>query len=488
MKTDQKGVTSPSVLADEPKNVLVKVHHQTPVERAALGKDARSKTAREMHAAWEPPGDRPDPVDLLELQAATRIPELIPIRYGRMLASPFAFFRGAAAIMASDLATLSNTGIHVQLCGDAHLANFGGFASPERELVLDINDFDETLPGPWEWDLKRLAASLEIASRERGFDTKTRRSLVLGAVGEYHRAMREFAGLGNLELWYQHMDLAAMQTRWGTSVKRKVMMSLEADFAQAYHRDNLRAFEKLTRRVNGQLRIAAHPPLLVPIEDLLPAAEQEPFEETMRGLIRKYRATLQPDRRHLLESFHYAHIARKVVGVGSVGTRTWILLLLGRDDQDPLFLQIKEAQASVLEPYLTKSVYADHGKRVVEGQQLMQAASDIFLGWDRAPVGLDGKSHDFYIRQLWDWKISADVEVMKPGELMVYGKMCGWTLARAHARSGDRIAIGAYLGKGVTFDLALAEFAIAYAEQNERDYQALVTAVKNNRVKAETGI
>jgi uncharacterized protein (DUF2252 family) len=488
MKTDQNGVASPSNPADEPINGAAKVHHRTPVERAAMGKAARLKISRDMHAAWEPPSDRPDPVDLLEAQAATRIPELISIRYGRMLASPFAFYRGAAAIMAADLATLPNTGIHVQLCGDAHLANFGGFASPERDLFLDINDFDETLPGPWEWDLKRLAASLESASREMGFDAKTRRSLVLGAVGEYHRAMREFAGLGNLDLWYLHLDLAALQMRWGTSVKPKVMKSLEADFAQAYHRDNLRAFEKLTHRVNGQLRIAAHPPLLVPIEDLLPAAEQEPFEVTIRGLIRKYRATLQPDRQRLLESFHYAHIARKVVGVGSVGTHTWILLLLGRDDQDPLFLQIKEAQASVLEPYLTKSVYADHGKRVVEGQQLMQAASDIFLGWDRSPVGLDGKSHDYYIRQLWDWKISADVEVMKPGELMVYGKMCGWTLARAHARSGDRITIGAYLGKGVTFDLALAEFASAYADQNERDYQTLAAAVKSGRIKAETGI
>ena len=464
------------------------VHHRTPAERAAVGKAARSKSPRELHTAWEPSGDRPDPVDLLEAQAAARIPELVPIRYGRMLASPFAFYRGAAAIMAADLASMPNTGLHAQLCGDAHLANFGGFASPERELVLDINDFDETLPGPWEWDLKRLAASLEIAGRERGFDARTRRRLVLAGVGEYHRAMREFAGMRNLDLWYLHLDPAALQSRWGMSAKPKAMKALQADFAQGYHRDNRRALEKLTARVNGQLRIVATPPLIVPIEDLLPDVEQDQFEETIRAFIRRYRPSLQPDRRRLLESFQYAHLARKVVGVGSVGTRAWILLMLGRDDADPLFLQVKEAGASVLEPYLTRSVYANHGQRVVEGQQLMQAASDIFLGWDRAPVGLDGQSHDFYVRQLWDWKISADVAVMAPGELQVYGKMCNWTLARAHARSGDPIAMAAYLGKGEAFDAALAEFAVAYADQNERDYQALVAAVKNGRVRAETGI
>jgi uncharacterized protein (DUF2252 family) len=404
-----------------------------------------------------------------------------------MLASPFAFYRGAAAIMASDLATMPNTGLHVQLCGDAHLTNFGGFASPERELILDINDFDETLPGPWEWDLKRLAASLEIAGRERGFDAKARRRLVLAGVGEYHRAMHEFGEMRNLDLWYLHLDQPALQSRWGRSKKPKAMKALEADFAQGHHRDNQRALEKLTARVNGRLRIVATPPLIVPIEDLLPDAEQDQFEQTIRRLIRPYRASLQPDRRRLLEGFQYAHLARKVVGVGSVGTRSWILLMLGRDDRDPLFLQIKEAGASVLEPYLTKSVYANHGQRVVEGQQLMQAASDIFLGWDRVPLGLDGQPHDFYVRQLWDWKISADVAVMAPGELEVYGKMCSWTLARAHARSGDRIAISAYLGKGEAFDLALAQFAVAYADQNERDYQALVAAVKESRVKAEIG-
>jgi uncharacterized protein (DUF2252 family) len=464
------------------------IHHATPSERAAMGKTARLKIQRADQAAWDPPATRPDPVGLLEAQAATRLPELVPIRYGRMLASPFAFYRGAAAIMASDLASLPHTALNVQLCGDAHLSNFGGFASPERELILDINDFDETLLGPWEWDVKRLAASLEIAGRERNFDAKARRGLVLGAVGEYHRAMGEFAKLGNLEMWYLHLNLAAIQSRWGMSTKHKVIKTLETDFAQAYHRDNLRAFEKLTHRVNGQLRIVAHPPLIVPIEDLMVDKGQEQIEDILRDLIRNYRASLEPDRRRLLESYNYAHMARKVVGVGSVGTRAWVILLLGRDDLDPLFLQVKEAQASVLEPYLSKSAYRTNGKRVVEGQWMMQAASDIFLGWERVETGLDGKPHDFYIRQLWDWKISADVETMAPAEMMVYGKMCGWTLARAHARSGDRIAISAYLGKNNVLDHALAEFATAYAEQNESDFQALVEAVKNDRIKAQTGI
>jgi uncharacterized protein (DUF2252 family) len=488
MKTKQKGKSSISGPADNPKSASAENRHPTPTERAAKGKAARSKVPREAHAAWSPPADRPAPIYLLEAQAATRIPELIPIRYGRMLASPFAFYRGAAAIMASDLATVPDTGLHVQLCGDAHISNFGGFASPERELILDINDFDETLPGPWEWDVKRLVVSVEIAGRERGFNAKTRRGIVLAMVGEYHRAMHEFARMGNLEMWYLHLSPAAVESRWGMAAKPKVMKTLEAEFSQAYHRDNQRAYEKLTETINGKLQIAAHPPLVVPIEDILPDRELAGFEETMRGLIHRYGQTLQSDRRQLLESYRYIHMARKVVGVGSVGTRAWIMLLLGRDDHDPLFLQVKEAQASVLEPYLSKSVYADHGQRVVTGQKLMQAASDIFLGWERIPVGTDGKTHDYYVRQLWDWKISADVETMAPGEMMVYGQMCGWTLARAHARSGDRIAINAYLGKSDAIDQALADFAAAYADQNERDYQLLVAAVKDNRIRAETGI
>ncbi len=379
------------------------------------------------------------PVALLEAQALTRIPELVPIRYGRMLVSPFAFYRGAAVIMASDLASMPHTGLQVQLCGDAHLSNFGGFASPERELILDINDFDETLPGPWEWDVKRLAASVEIAARERGFDVETRQNLVHGTVDEYCQAMHEFAALDNLDMWYLHLDPAQVHARWGKVTTADTMKDLDADFAHALKRDNIRAFKKLTRRVDGQLRIAAHPPLIVPIEDLVSddRIRTSPRKDT-RMLIRSYRATLQPDRRRLLESYQYVHMARKVVGVGSVGTRTWVLLMLGRDDKDPLFLQVKEAEASVLEPYLGQSKFANHGQRVVEGQWLMQAASDIFLGWEHVPAGLDGKAHDFYIRQLWDWKVSPNIAVMPADELLVYGKMCGWTLARAHARSGDR--------------------------------------------------
>jgi uncharacterized protein (DUF2252 family) len=465
-----------------------RVYHETPEERTKRGKAARATVPRSTLAAWDPPDDRSDPLDLLEGQALGRVPELVPIRYGRMLTSPFAFYRGAAVIMASDLALMPNTGLQVQLCGDAHLSNFGGFASPERKLILDLNDFDETLPGPWEWDVKRLAASLEIAGRERNFDSKTRRSLVSATVGEYQRAMREFSQLRNLDMWYLHLNPEAIQARWGISAKPKAMKSLEADFAKGYHKDNLRASEKLTRRVNGKLQIAPNPPMILPVEDLYTRGGQEEIEEILRRLIRSYRSSLQPDLRHLVKSFRYVHIARKVVGVGSVGTLTWILLMLGRDDQDPLFLQVKEAKTSVLEPYLGKSAYSHQGRRVVEGQRLMQAASDIFLGWERVPSGIDGKSHDFYLRQLWDWKVSADVEVMTAGEMSIYGKMCGWTLARAHARSGDRIAIAAYLGKGKVYNQALVEFATTYADQNERDYQALVAAVNDGRIKAETGV
>jgi uncharacterized protein (DUF2252 family) len=461
----------------------------TPAERAARGKAARSKLVRSDLAAWEPPADRPDPVGLLEAQAATRIPELVPIRYGRMLASPFAFYRGAAAIMASDLAAMSQSGLHVQLCGDAHLANFGGFASPERDLVFDINDFDETLPGPWEWDVKRLAASIEIAGRERGFTSKQRRSMVLATVGEYRRAMREFAAMGNLDLWYALLDAAKIRARWGSTARLRDLKRIEADFGLAHTRDNQRAFERLTQRVGSQLQIVSHPPLVVPLEELCrDDVECSQMEQRFRNFLRAYGKTLRDDRRHLLEQFRLVQVARKVVGVGSVGTRTWIALLLGRDDRDPLFLQFKEAQASVLEAYAAKSRFADHGKRVVEGQRFMQAASDILLGWERMPGGMDGESHDYYVRQLWDWRLSANLESMPLQEMTIYGEMCGWTLARAHACSGDRIAIGAYLGKSDAFDQALSEFAVAYAAQNQRDYTALVDAAKSGRVKAVTGM
>jgi uncharacterized protein (DUF2252 family) len=492
MKKKQKEESISTSPADAPISTPAEagpVPLSMPAQRTAMGRTARTKVPRADHAAWDPPGDRPDPVDLLEAQAVTRIPELVPIRYGRMLASPFAFYRGAAAIMASDLATTPNSGLHVQLCGDAHLSNFGGFASPERDIVFDINDFDETLPGPWEWDVKRLAASIEIAGRERGFDARQRRSIVLATAGEYRGAMREFAAMRNLDVWYALLDAAKIQARWGVTAKPKNLKKIEADLTHAHTRDNLRAFEKLTHRVDDQLKIVSHPPLIVPYEELLSeGSDRFKMVETFQDLLHAYGKTLPDDRRRLLSQFHYVHLARKVVGVGSVGTRTWIALLLGRDDQDPLFLQFKETQASVLEPYAGKSRFTEHGKRVVEGQRLMQAASDIFLGWERVPEGLDGQPHDFYIRQLWDWKLSADVETMSPKEMTIYGEMCGWTLARAHARSGDRIAIGAYLGKGDSFDQALAEFAAAYADQNQRDYQALLDAVKSGRLKAETEV
>jgi len=461
--------------------------HLTVKERIRQGKAARSGCPRSSHAAWDPAPDRPDPVELLEDQARSRVPELVPIRYERMLFSPFAFYRGAAVIMASDLSTMPNTGLTVQLCGDAHLSNFGGFASPERDLILDVNDFDETLPGPWEWDVKRLVASVEIAGRERGFGAKTNRRLVLDTVAEYRQSMEEFALLGHIELWHLHMDLAGMKARWGGTVKHKTMKALDARLEHAHHRDNHRALEKLTGYVDGQLRIAPSPPLVIPIENLISANEKESEEETVHRFVRNYRAQMRGDRQRLLESYHFVHLARKVVGVGSVGTRTWILLLVGRDETDPLFLQVKEANASVLEPYLGKSIYANHGRRVVEGQWLMQASSDIFLGWGHVENGIDGRSHDFYVRQLWDWKISLDVETMDPEEMIIYVKMCAWTLARAHARSGDPIAISTYLGKKDHIDNALAEFAAAYADQNEQDYQALVTAARDGRIKVGIG-
>lgn len=452
-------------------------------ERIDRGKAARLVCPRSVQAAWSPVQDRPDPVQLLEDQAKSRIPELVPIRYERMLASPFAFYRGAAVIMAADLATMPNTGLTVQLCGDAHLSNFGGFASPERDLILDVNDFDETLPGPWEWDVKRLVASVEIAGRERGFDSNVLHNLVLGVAQDYRQAMHEFAMLSNLNMWYLHMDLAGIKERWGSSLKHKEMKALDSKFAHATHKDNHRALEKLTQQVNGQIRIAPNPPFVVPIEDVLTDMEQDQIEKTLVALIGKYTINLRDDYQKLMEDYRYVHMARKVVGVGSVGTRTWIILFLGRDDQDPLFLQVKEAQDSVLEPYLGNSIYTNNGQRVVQGQWLMQSSSDIFLGWEQT-IGSDGVPRDFYIRQLWDWKVSLDFETMEPGEAMVYGKMCAWILARAHARSGDRLAIDAYLGTGPEIDNALAKFAVAYADQNERDYQALIDAAKSGRIKA----
>ena len=463
------------------------VPHFTPAERAARGKAARGELPRSSHAAWEPAPRRRDPVDLLEEQAQTRLPELGRIRYGRMLVSPFSFFRGSAYLMAADLADGPRTGLHAQLCGDAHLANFGIFAAPDRRLVFSINDFDETLPGPFEWDVKRLAASFAVAGRDRGFDDASRRSIVTAAVREYREAIARFAGMRNIDVWYTRLDVAGIRKRLGEAVSNKQLKRFRASVADVRTKDSLRALAKLCDTVDGELRIVGNPPLVTPIEDVLPGAEREHLEDVVRRMIRTYRRTLPHDRRHLLESYRYVHAARKVVGVGSVGTRTWILLMVGRDGSDPLFLQFKEAQTSVLEPFLGKSRYAQHGQRVVEGQRMMQAAPDIMLGWERI-LTIDGQHRDFYIRQLWDAKGSAEIESMDPSGLKSYGRICGWTLARAHARSGDRIAIAAYLGGGDAFDRAMAEFAELYADQNDRDYRALQEAAASGRVEAELGV
>jgi Uncharacterized protein conserved in bacteria (DUF2252) len=457
--------------------------HLTPEERAARGKAARAQVPRSSHAGWEAQPARPDPIGLLEEQATTRVQELVPIRYGRMLASPFAFYRGAAYLMASDLASTPRSGLMVQACGDAHVSNFGLFGSPERELLFDINDFDETVPGPWEWDVKRLAASLAIAGRNNGFPIKERAQIVGSATGAYRSAMRDFAAMRNLEVWYASVRVQEGLPRLKAMFDKKNRKDAERIVTKARTKDSLGAFAKLTHVVDGKRRIISDPPLVVPVEELLPQAQATQFLSTMHDLIRSYRRSLPSDRKHLLEDFRFAHLARKVVGVGSVGTRAWIALMLGRDDQDPLFLQAKEAQASVLEPFVGKSRYANHGQRVVEGQRLMQAASDIFLGWDRL-AGIDGVSRDFYVRQLRDWKGSWAPEAMVPQVMTVYGQMCAWTLARAHARSGDRIAIASYLGGSDAFDRAIVSFAEAYADQNDKDYAALETAVKTGKVKA----
>jgi len=459
------------------------VVHLTPEERAARGKAARAEVPRSSHARWDAPSGRPDPIGLLEEQAKSRVPELVPIRYGRMLASPFAFYRGAAYLMASDLASTPRSGFIVQACGDAHVSNFGLFASPERELLFDINDFDETAPGPWEWDVKRLAASLAIAGRNNGFADKDRTEVVRGAASAYRSAMREFAAMRNLDVWYAHARVREGLPGLQAMLDKKNLKAAERVVTRARTKDSMEAFDKLTTDVEGERRIISEPPLIVPVEELLPADEATRFLGTIHELIRSYRRTLQGDRKHLLEDFRFVHLARKVVGVGSVGTRAWIVLLLGRDGEDPLFLQAKEAQASVLEPFVGKSRYANHGQRVVEGQRLMQAASDIFLGWNRL-AGMDGVVRDFYIRQLRDWKGSWAPEAMVPQVMSVYGQMCAWTLARAHARAGDRIAIASYLGGSDAFDRAIASFSETYADQNDLDYAALKAALKANKIKA----
>jgi uncharacterized protein (DUF2252 family) len=457
---------------------------RAPAERAEQGRAARAEVPRSSHGEWQAPPDRPDPIDLLEEQATIRVPELVPIRYGRMMQSPFAFFRGAAYVMASDLAPTPTSGMRVQLCGDAHLSNFGGFGSPERALVFDLNDFDETLPGPWEWDVKRFAASLEISARERGWPARERRAIVRVGVREYRAALRDFSSLTPIALWYSRMDESTLAKDMLGQISPSASRRFERAAAKARRNDSTRAFEKLARVENGTPRIISDPPLIVPIEDLASSMPAKEIEQELLVLLKRYRETLQDDRRRLLDNYRYAHLARKVVGVGSVGTRCWIMLLVSRDGDDPLFLQCKESPPSVLERFAGKSQYRNNGQRVVEGQRLMQATSDIFLGWLHNDEGLDGVARDFYVRQLRDWKASADVATLEPETMMIYARMCGWTLARAHARSGDAIAIGSYLGAGGAFDRAMSEFAEHYADQNERDHQGLVDAVRSGLIEA----
>jgi uncharacterized protein (DUF2252 family) len=459
--------------------------HPAPAERAARGRATRARVPRSLHETWKRSPDRRDPVVLLEEQGQSRVPELVPLRYVRMLASPFAFFRGGAYLMAADLAGEPRTGLEVQLCGDAHLANFGAFAAPDRRMVISINDFDESLPGPFEWDVKRLVASFAVAGRDRNFDAAQRDGVNRTVVSAYRSAMHEFAGMRTLDVWYLRLDADEVPERFGAGTDKEAHKRFARNLAKAKGKDSLRALTKLTHVADGRPQLISDPPLLVPIEELAPDATSDELDGALRNVLRAYRRSLSADRRRLLDRFEYVHAARKVVGVGSVGTRAWVLLLIGRDSDDPLFLQCKEAQTSVLEPFLGRSRFAQHGQRVVEGQRLMQSSSDILLGWVRS-AGLDGVERDFYVRQLWDQKGSALIEQMDPAAMSAYARICGWTLARAHARSGDAIAIASYMGAGTRFDRALAVFAEAYADQNERDHRALAEAVAAGRVTAAT--
>ena len=478
-------VEATSAISDE-ESIRPAVHF-TRAEREARGRAERSELPRASHGPFEPVGYRRDPVEMLEEQGRTRVPELVPIRYGRMLVSPFTFFRGAAYLMAADLAGSARTGLSVQLCGDAHLSNFGAFAAPERRQTFSVNDFDETLPGPFEWDVKRLVASFAVAGRDRGLNTKEREKANLVAARSYREAMHEFSAMRSLDLWYSRMDVDEITARAATQVNKAELKQHRHNMAKARSKDSMRAFDKLTQVVNGEPRIVGDPPLIVPIGELFSADQADKLEAAIRSLFEQYRSSLSFDRRWLLDRFRFVDAARKVVGVGSVGTRAWIVLLVGNDETDPLFLQLKEAEASVLEPFLGKSVYAQHGQRVVEGQRLTQSASDILLGWHQID-GDDGVSRDYYIRQLWDGKGSALVDTMGPRQLSAYAEMCGWTLARGHARSGDAVAITSYLGGNDRFDRAMAAFAESYADQNERDYAALQAAVRDGRVTAQLGL
>jgi uncharacterized protein (DUF2252 family) len=474
-----------------------RIAHPSVDDRRAKGKQAQDRTPLSSHTGWTPAAGRPDPIGLLEEQDATREPDLVPVRHGRMLVSPFTFYRGAAKIMAADLNDTPTAGLHVQLCGDAHLSNFGVFASPERRLLFDLNDFDETLPGPFEYDVKRMAASFTIAGRNNGFATADTKAATLASVAAYREAMTGFAAMGTMDIWYAHLDedelmqgirAAAKAPRKGKEAKaaKRARKTAQKTLAKAHTRDSLQALSKLGELVDGQYRIVSQPPIVVPARDLEATygLSGEEIEQVLREQFRAYRATLRHDQRHLLEQFQLVDVARKVVGVGSVGTRAFIVLLQGRDQGDPLFLQVKEATASVLEGPLPKSRYRQHGERVVHGQRMMQAASDIFLGWTK---GVQANRY-YYWRQLRDMKGSAEVEAMAPVGLNFYAGICGWTLARAHARSGDPVAIAEYLGEGDQFDRSINDFAERYAEQNERDYQTLTNAIRSGRLEAIEGV
>ncbi|MEG1097832.1 MAG: DUF2252 domain-containing protein [Eggerthellaceae bacterium] len=452
------------------------MNNETVEAHIASGKARRTTMSRSAHAEWKAPANRPNPVELLKQQALTREQDLVPLRYERMGVSPFTFYRGSALIMASDLSTMPHTNLRVQLCGDAHIANFGCFASPERRLVFDINDFDETLPGPWEWDVKRLAASIEICGRDRGFKKGDRRQAVMTAVKSYREAMISFARMNNMDVWYAHLDVEQELRRSSALSSKKEGKIVLKELEQAYHKTSASAVKKLTSLVDGTLKINSTPPLIVPLSELFCDAQTvRKTEVLIDELTQAYKETLPRDRQHLFEQFSYVDSARKVVGIGSVGTQAWIIVLAGWDQSDPLVLQLKEAQGSVLESFVGASEFDNHGRRVVEGQRLMQASSDVMLGWVRG-TGPDGVTRDFYVRQLWDWKSSANLSAIDFDELSVTGAMCGWTLARAHARSGNRIAIASYLGAANTFDKAIADFAASYADQNQADYDAFMQA------------
>jgi len=464
------------------------VEHPDVAERLALGRAARAEVPRGAHSDWSPPADRPSPVALLEQQAATRVPELVPIRYGRMLVSAFTFYRGAAYLMASDLSGLPRTNLHTQLCGDAHLSNFGVYAAPDRSLVFDVNDFDETLPGPFEWDVKRLVTSFAVAGRDRGFSASQRAAINATAARSYREAMHRYAAMADLDLWYARISVDELVEQFAPSASAEQMKRVQKNIAKARSKDSVRAFQKLTEVVDGEPRIRSDPPSLVATRDLFEPDEHVALDEAIHTMLRTYRSTLADDRQRLLERFRYVDSARKVVGVGSVGTRAWIALLIGRrGPDDPLFLQFKEAEASVLEPFLGPSEFDNHGQRVVEGQRLTQAANDIMLGWLRT-AGPDGRERDYYVRQLWDAKGSALVELMNAKALAEYARVCGQALARAHARAGDAMPIASYLGRGDRFDRALAAFAETYADQNEQDYAVMREAVDAGAIAARTDV